>query len=67
MYDLWKPKLDVKMSIFNPSISVQEFDFALKSPKATIKYEFLSAMWSKFHSKLFKNVSNSLLFWLGDL
>ena len=38
----FKPKVDVKMSIFDPSISVlsllyQEFDFALKSPRTTIK------------------------------
>ena len=44
-----KPKLAVKMSIFDPSIFVlslayHEFDFALKSSRRTIIYEFLSAI-----------------------
>ena len=68
----WKPKLDVRMSVSDPSISVlplvhQEFDFALKSQRKTIKYGLLSVVWSKFNSKLSKNVFNSSLLWLGDL
>ena len=67
-----KPKLAVKMSIFDPSIVVvssayDEFDFALKSPRRTIIYRFLSPIWSILNSKFSKNFSNSSLFWLGDL
>ena len=53
----WKSKLDVKMSTFDPSMFVlslehHKFDFALKSPRTTIKYGVLLALWSKSNSKL---------------
>ena len=70
---IWlKPKLAVQMSIFDSLIFVlslvyYEFDFALKSPRRTMTYGFLSAISSILNSKLFKNFSDSSLFWLGDL
>ena len=68
----WKPKLDVKKSLFEPlklvlSLVYQDLDLALKSPRTTIMKGFFSSMWSKFNLRFSKNVSKSSLFWLGDL
>ena len=47
---IWlKTKLSVKMSMFDPAVFVlslayHEFNFALKSSRTTIIYEFLSAI-----------------------
>ena len=55
------------MSIFDASVYVlsyayHEFNFALKSPRMSIIYGLLSAIWSILDSKFSKNFSNSPLF-----
>ena len=67
-----KPNWDVIASIFKPwlgavSLLYQLVVFALKSPMATIKIEFLLVSVSKASSRLSAKVSKMSLVWLGDL
>ena len=67
----FKQNWDVIASSFEPSCVVISYlyqldDLALKSPRMTIKYEFLLAILSKLSSKLSANFSKTPVDWLGE-